>query len=166
MLKLNLGSGQRPFAKPWVNIDIQERWSPDLVADCSHLPYDDGSCSMIVFSHVLEHFGCGDGQGVLRESHRLLETGGSLIVAVPNLRALAQNWLMGKLDTETYIINLYGAYMGDEADRHKFGFVEETLRDEIQRAGAWHSVLPFDWRAISGMDVGKDWWVLAMEAVK
>lgn len=165
-MRLNLGSGQRPFAKPWINVDAQERWKPDLVADCTHLPYADGSCDMIVFSHVLEHFGCGEGLSVLKESYRLLATGGSLIVAVPNLRALAQNWLMGKLDTETYIINLYGAYMGDEADRHKFGFVEETLRDEIKRAGAWHSVLPFDWRAISGMDVGKDWWVLCLEAVK
>ena len=34
MLKLCVGSGQRPFSKPFINIDINPRWMPDVVADC------------------------------------------------------------------------------------------------------------------------------------
>lgn len=162
---LNCGSGQRPFAKPWVNIDAQERWQPDLVADCSRLPYEDGSCDMIVLHHVLEHFGCGEGEGLIAEAHRLLQPGGSLLVFVPDMRALAQAWLMGKMDTQIYMTSVYGAFMGDDHDRHRWGFTRESLHEEL--AGqSWMEIKPFDWRTIPGADIAKDWWVLAMEAVR
>lgn len=162
---LNCGSGQRPFQKPWINIDAQERWTPDLVCDCSKLPYDAGSCSLIVLHHVLEHFGCGEGQGLVAEAYRLLEPGGSLLVFVPDLRALAQKWLMGAISTQIYVTNLYGAYMGDEHDRHKWGFDADTLTDEMTRQ-PWIEVKRFGWRPIPGADLARDWWVLAMECVK
>jgi predicted SAM-dependent methyltransferase len=165
MLRLNLGSGQRPFAKPWVNVDAQQRWQPDLVADCSALPYADGSCDMIVLHHVLEHFGCGEALALQREAFRLLAPGGSLLVFVPDMRALAQNWLLGKLDDETYMINIYGAFMGDEHDRHRFGFTAATLEKELGKHG-WSEIKRFDLREVPGADIARDWWVLAMEAVK
>ena len=165
-LQLNCGSGQRPFAAPFINIDAQERWQPDLVADCAQLPYADGSCELIVLHHVLEHFGCGEGQGVLKEAWRLLSPGGSLIIAVPDLRALAQAWLMGKLDTQVYATALYGAFMGDEHDRHKWGFTWESLGQELEICGPWQAVRPFNWRPITGADLARDWWVLAMEAIR
>lgn len=168
-LLLNCGSGQRPFAKPWVNIDAQERWSPDLIADCSSLHYSDGSADMIVLHHVLEHFGCGEGQGVLREAYRLLRPGGSLLVFVPDLRALAQRWLMGQLDTQVYMTNLYGAFMGDDHDRHRWGYVPETLAQELMQSATqcpWNRVGAFDWRVIPGANIARDWWVLGMEAVR
>jgi len=164
-MRLNLGSGQRPFAKPWVNVDAQERWKPDLVADCTHLPYADGSCDMIVLHHVLEHFGCGESLRLQWEAFRLLEPGGSLLVFVPDMRALAQNWLLGKLDDETYMINVYGAFMGDEHDRHRFGFTAATLGKELSKHG-WSEIKRFDWREVPGADIAQAWWVLAMEAVK
>lgn len=162
---LNLGSGQRPFKPPFVNIDAQARWNPDVVADCSSLPYPDGSCEMIVLHHVLEHFGCGEGSGLIREAWRLLRPGGSLLVFVPDMRALAQRWLLGQLDTETYMINLYGAFMGDDHDRHRWGFTETTLELELHGC-EWSQVKRFDWRRVAGADIAKDWWVLGLEAVR
>src|SRR5262245_41354003 len=37
--KLNVGSGQRPFAREhgWINLDSNKRWSPDVVADWNDL---------------------------------------------------------------------------------------------------------------------------------
>lgn len=165
-LLLNCGSGQRPFAKPWINIDAQERWNPDLVADCASLPYADGSCEMIVLHHVLEHFGCGEGQGLIREAWRLLEPGGSLLVFVPDMRALAQRWLMGLLDTQVYMTNVYGAFMGDIHDRHRWGNDFMSLFEELNTTCKWRGVRGFDWRPITGASLAKDWWVLAMEAVR
>lgn len=165
-LLLNCGSGQRPFAKPWINIDCQERWKPDLVADCAHLPYEDGSCDMIVLHHVLEHFGCGEGFGLIAESFRLLQPGGTLLIFVPDLKALAQHWLLGRLDTQIYVTSLYGAYMGDDSDRHKWGFDWESLRREVERQ-VWSQVKPFDWRKLPGADIaGPDFWIIGMEAIK
>lgn len=164
-LKLNCGSGQRPFAKPWVNVDAQARWEPDLVADCASLPYDDGSCDMIVMHHIAEHYGSGEAGGLFQEAYRLLAPGGLLLVFVPDMRALAQRWLMGTLDDETYLINVYGAYMGDEHDRHRFGFTEATLRKELSRLD-WAGVKRFNWRQVEGASLARDWWVLAMECVR
>jgi len=166
-LRLNVGSGQRPFAKPWINIDVEERWKPDVVCDASRLPYDDGTAEMIVLHQVLEHFGCGEGQGLLRECHRVLQPSGSLLVFVPDMRALAQRWLMGKLDTQIYMTNVYGAYMGDEHDRHKWGYIHTTLFNELRAVARWQVLLDFDWRQLPGADLpSADWWMLAKEAVK
>lgn len=164
-LLLNCGSGQRPFSPPWVNVDAQERWHPDLLADCAALPYADGSCEMIVLHHMLEHFGCGEGVGVLKEAFRLLQPYGSLLVFVPNLRVLAQKWLMGKLDTQVYVTNLYGAYMGDEHDRHRWGFTPESLADELRRQ-PWQDVRAFNWRDVPGADIARDDWIIGMECVR
>lgn len=165
-LWLNCGSGQRPFQKPWLNVDVQERWNPDVVLDLKQpWHFEDASADLVVFHHVWEHEGCQEARGMQEEAWRVLRPGGSLLVFVPNMRALAQAWLLGKLDTETYLINIYGAYMGNEHDRHRFGYTRETLEREL-KACPWTQVKPFDWRWIEGMDVARDWWVLAMEAVK
>ena len=167
-MMLNLGSGQRPFAHPWVNVDAQERWSPDVAADIRSMPmFTDGSADIIVLHHVLEHFGCGEGLPCLRECHRILHPGGLLIVCVPNVRALVSRWIRDEeFSDQLFFTNLYGAYMGDEADRHKWGFTPESLYFEMQNAGPGFRLQRFDWRPIPGADIANDWWILAMEATK
>lgn len=167
-LLVNLGSGQRPFQKPWINVDTQARWNPDIVADGANLRehFADGSAEMIVLSHTLEHYGCNEGNAMLAECYRVLRPGGSLIISVPDLRNLAHAWLDGKLSTETYIIDLYGAYMGDEADRHRFGFTRDTLAKTLRSVAPWADVRSFDDRKIPGMDLAADFWILSLEAIK
>src|SRR5690349_12550390 len=104
-LLLNLGSGQRPFEKPWINVDSQSRWEPDVCCDASCLPFEDESAEIVVLHHVLEHFGCGEGRGLVEEAHRVLTPGGRLIVTVPDARRLAQMWLMGKMSDQLYFTN-------------------------------------------------------------
>lgn len=166
-LLINLGSGQRPFSKPWVNVDCQSRWEPDIVANGSSMPmFEDGSGGMIVLHHVLEHFGCGEGMEMLRECHRILAPGGSLIVTVPDMVALVKGWVTGRIDDQIFLTNIYGAYMGDEADRHKWGFTYERLFNEIESVSSWRCVKPFNFRDVEGADIARDWWILGMEAVK
>lgn len=167
---INCGSGQRPFTSTseveWCNVDSQSRWNPDLVCDGSRLPFRNRSADYFVLHHVLEHFGCGEGEGLIREAHRVLKPGGSLLVFVPDLRALAERWRDGRLDTQIYVTNLYGAYMGDEADRHKWGFDHSSLLHSLDDLKLWSTIKVFDWRTISGADIARDWWILGMEAVK
>ena len=166
---LNLGSGQRPFTSTeeieWCNVDSQERWNPDVCCDASRLPFPDGSADYVVLHHVLEHFGCGEGQFLLYEAWRVLKPGGSLLVFVPDLKALAQRWLAGGLTTQIYVTNLYGAYMGSEDDRHKWGFDEATLK-EFLNSMIWSQYSSFNWRHIPGADIAKDFWILGAECVK
>jgi predicted SAM-dependent methyltransferase len=167
MKRYNLCSGQRPFGKPFVNVDVQAKWKPDLLADCRDLSMiESESTDMVVIHHGLEHFGLGEADSMLKECYRILVKGGSLIVCVPDLRELAKAWLRGSISDYIYCVNLYGAYMNDEADRHKWGMWEPTLRQTLEDAGYWKDLKRFDFRKIEGASIAKDWWVLAMEAVK
>lgn len=168
MLKqLNVGSGQRPFSAPFLNIDINPRWSPDILADASALPLDDGSCSLIISHHQLEHVELCKADDMLREWYRLLAPGGSLLVFVPDLNALTLAWQQGRIDDYLFCVNLYGAWMGHEADLHRWGYCTRSLHKKLHTAAPWREVKPFNWRTIPGADIaGKDFWILAMEAVK
>lgn len=169
MIGINAGSGQRPFdeREGWVNIDIQERWNPTIVADWNSLSrFVDSSVDFVVSHHSIEHVGCGDADGFVREAYRVLKRDGSLLVFVPDIRMLAAKWMQGQIDDYTYIVNLMGAYMGDEADRHKWHYTQQSLMETLMKGGAWRSVKRFNWRTIAGANIARDWWILGMEAVK
>lgn len=193
-MKLNLGSGQRPFdstckyckqpqhqvapefvydhafERNWVNVDCQARWKPDVVCDISSLPQNwTGRADVVVLHQVLEHFDCTGGPALLKECWRVLAPGGRLLVFVPDQVALARRWLEGGIDDYLYNVNTYGAYMGDEADRHKWGWCYRSLHMVLSEGscGRWETIRPFRWEtAPEGADLAKDWWVLAVEAVK
>ena len=172
-LALNVGSGQRRFTTvpeeiEWVNIDSVSRpgCEPDMVCDGANTKFDDGVVDYFVLHHVLEQFGCGEAGDLIKEARRVLKPGGSLIVCVPDMGALAQRWLAGELSTQVYMTNVYGAYMGSEEDRHKWGYDKHTLWNFINTASAWASVVPFDFRTIPGASIAQDWWILGMEARK
>jgi len=81
------------------------------------------------------------------------------------MRELAAMWVEGRLTDQLYFTNVYGAYMGDVADEHKWGFTHETLRHTIFYAG-FNNVKRFDWRQIEGADIARDRWILGMEGWK
>ncbi len=195
MLRLNIGSGQRPFGMPrsdgqrcvcgigrdqhfdtshrfvpegpsaWVNVDTQmEKWESDAKTT---MGFSDGSAEIIVSHHQLEHVELSEADNQIREWHRLLSPGGSLLVFVPDMRALATSWLEGRIDDYIFMVNTYGAWMGDPADTHKFGYWGPSLKKKLNAACKWRSVRPFDWRKIPGADIaGPDFWILALEAIK
>lgn len=171
LLGLNVGSGQRRFKSDagieWVNVDSVSRpgCEPDLVCDGAHLPHKSGTVDFVVLHHVLEHFGCNEGNSLIAEAHRVLKVGGSLLVFVPNLRALAERWLQGQLDTQLFMTNAYGAYMGDEADRHKWGFDNLSLYGVLHNY-AWERICYYNGRAIPGADIAQDWWIAGMECIR
>jgi len=165
---LNLGSGQRPFKPPWQNYDIQvEKWKePTIEQGClwindpSKERYD-----MICLHHVIEHFGCNEADGIISDCRTWLKPGGSLLVFAPNIRALMQRWLVHQLDTQILMTNIYGAYMGDEADRHKWGYDMTSLLQYLRKF-RFAEVRPFDWREIPGADIARDFWIAGVECIK
>lgn len=168
---LNLGSGQRRFTTTpeveWINVDCVSREGevPDLIHDIRNpLPFE--GVDYAVLHHVLEHFGCGDADVVVTNAWRALRPGGSLLVFLPDIRALAVRWLTGQISDWIFVINMMGAYHGEEGDRHRWHYTQTTLNEMLSRCGKWSEIKPFDWREIPGMDAARDWWIMATEAVK
>jgi predicted SAM-dependent methyltransferase len=172
VIGVNVGSGQRPFTSTaeiiWYNIDkvVRPGQTADIIHDCSdYIPISVDSADYVALHHVIEHFGCGECCALIENCKKVLKPGGSLLVFVPNLRALATRWLANQLDTQIYLTNLYGAYMGSEEDRHRWGFDADYL-EAFLRARAFDTVKMFDWRQIPGADIAQDFWILGMECIK
>lgn len=167
MIRINLGSGQRPF-KGWTNVDVNPKWNPDVVADGAHMPmFEDGSVEVIVSHQNYEHYGLGEADAMVRECYRILRPGGSLIVTTPDLDALVRAWLAGKIDDYIFCVNLYGAYQDSEADRHKWLYTARTLDQALMKAAPWSFIKALDpWRDLPGADIARDWWILGLEAIK
>jgi SAM-dependent methyltransferase len=168
MIRLNVGSGQRPFKQPFINVDVNPKWRPDVVADGEHMPmFEDGSADVIVLHHVLEHFGCGEASVMIRECQRILCPGGSLLVFVPDMRKLLGMWNIGRLTTQVFMTNVYGAYMNSEADRHKWGYDKTSLVQFLTGTSKWAAWDEFNWRPIPGADIARDdSWILGVEVIK
>ncbi len=90
---LNLGCGTR-FDAAWVNVDFIAHGSDVIKHDLRKpLPFADQSFSAVYHSHVLEHFSHAFAPVFLRECFRLLEPGGTLRVAVPDLEGIVRAYL-------------------------------------------------------------------------
>lgn len=167
-LRLNVGSGQRPFGKTWTNVDLQPKWHPDVVADADCMPeFADGTAELVVLHHFAEHLGVEKVQATLRECYRILAPSGSLIVVVPEMLEVTKGWLKGKINTAMFMTITYGAFMGDESDRHRWGYTELSLCEQLHQIAEWKIVKAFDWRSMEGSDfAAPDWWFCGVEAIK
>jgi len=180
--KLNLGSGQRPFKAPWINIDAQNQNYPQdintIQTDAKSLGmFQSRSVEIIVTHHLVEHIPVHEVSSYVGEWHRVLKRDGKLAVFVPNLRELDKAWLDGKVDTYIHNVNTYGAYQNNDFDIHKWGYDEQELRDRIACKGPDGKCM-FDWdvRIINqdtlrepfyqNSDCVLDWWILALEFTK
>lgn len=83
-LCINLGCG--PSALPgWVNVDLARGPGIDVVWDLRRaLPFADESCAAVFSEHVIEHLSQEDAERLLRECHRILQTGGVLRLSTPD----------------------------------------------------------------------------------
>ena len=93
MRYLNLGCGLR-FRPDWTNLDNTSSNPYVQAHDCRQgIPFSDNSFEVVYHSHLLEHFPEHEALPLLRECHRILQPGGIIRVAVPDLEAIARLYL-------------------------------------------------------------------------
>ncbi|MHB8970185.1 MAG: tetratricopeptide repeat protein, partial [Pirellulaceae bacterium] len=85
--KLHLGCGKR-YIPGFFHIDLLAAPHVDLLHRVDSLPFVDNSVGLIYASHLLEHFGRNEVEGVLREWYRVLRPGGLVRLAVPDFAAV------------------------------------------------------------------------------
>lgn len=90
---LNLGCGQRCHPD-WVNVDIAPVHPDVLRWDATRgIPFPDRHFSVVYHSHMIEHLRPHDVPAFLRDCHRVLEPGGILRIATPDLERLCAVYL-------------------------------------------------------------------------
>jgi predicted SAM-dependent methyltransferase len=96
-LKLHLGCGTVRL-DGWVNIDLPSRAKepevrPDLTLDVRRpLPFADGSARLVYHEHLMEHLTLDEGRRCLDDWLRVLEPGGVLRIATPDLEYLVERY--------------------------------------------------------------------------
>jgi predicted SAM-dependent methyltransferase len=129
MKYLNLGCGPKYVkSKDWVNADMLPYGNE--VIQCNFLngiPFDSNKFELVYHSHVLEHFSKKDGENFIKECFRILNTGGVIRIAMPNLEEIAKQYLANierGINNETNASNDYDwimLEMYDQTVRNKSG---------------------------------------------
>jgi predicted SAM-dependent methyltransferase len=147
-LKLHLGCGT-VHLDGWVNIDLATRARevdppPDLELDVRDgLPFADGSARLIYHEHLMEHLTIGEGQRCLTDWFRLLEPGGVLRVATPDLEYLVERYREGWRD-QAWLAQPEYAFIETRAEMmnvafrwwdHRYLYDGEELARRLREAG-------------------------------
>lgn len=138
-IKLHIGGTE---AKPdWTILDVEARPEVDIISDASNLKdLADESVVAIYASHVLEHFHYGLENKLihtLSEWHRVLQSGGQLLISVPDLKTLCWLFLNPNLtvDERHHIMRIIFGGQTNHYDVHYVGFDYEILGSYLQQVG-------------------------------
>ncbi|MBV6640771.1 MAG: methyltransferase domain-containing protein [Cyclobacteriaceae bacterium] len=90
---LNVGCGKR-FHQDWLNIDVLPADPGVIHCDVTKgLPFENESLKVVYHSHVLEHIPKSTAKTFMSECFRVLEPGGVIRIAVPDLEGIIRNYL-------------------------------------------------------------------------
>jgi predicted SAM-dependent methyltransferase len=147
--KLQLGAGSND-PTGWLNTDIEPTSNEVYLDATKRYPFPDGSFHYVFAEHVIEHVPWEDGVAMLKESYRVLATGGKVRIVTPNLAkfvqllngradAAAQRFINAKLRFHGWPVTpVTGAYILNRQVRdwgHQFLYDSATLRKSLELAG-------------------------------
>ena len=87
--KLQIGAGEFN-KKGWLNTDIEPREGQAYLDAGKRFPLPDGSFQLVFSEQVIEHLSLEQGRTMLKESYRVLTSGGKVRIATPNLNAYVE----------------------------------------------------------------------------
>jgi predicted SAM-dependent methyltransferase len=133
MRYLNLGCGSR-FHPGWINLDAVPS-SPAVLAHDLRLgiPFPDRSFELVYHSHVLEHFSKEKAPAFIKDCYRVLQPGGVLRIAVPDLERIVRGYLQA----------LENALEGQSEWQHHYEWMMLELYDQTVRERSGGAMLEY-----------------------
>lgn len=135
--KLNLGCGdvRRDY---FVNIDKMHTGKEDMVHDlATGIPFPDESCDEVYTHHMLEYMTHDRAWFVIRESYRVLKSGGTLMICCPDMEQVLSKLLVSNSTDVEETDRMMGAVFGqdDVFAMRRYGYTQETLERMVIDAG-------------------------------
>src|SRR5262249_12368040 len=133
-----------------VRLDIDESTNPDIASSVTDMKQwvRDGSYDAVWASHVIEHLPRHEVAMALKEFHRCLTPRGFALIRTPDIEAVAQFVLEGRIDEVIYespagpitpLDMIYGhsasVARGQNAMRHGTAFTQDLLARDLLHAG-------------------------------
>jgi len=133
VVKLNIGSGG-DYRDDYINIDIRKDIRVDIVATGEHLCFGDNSVDEILAKDVIEHFSFRVTKAVLREWYRVLKAGGKLHIQCPDIRAIVDMYMSGKIEPKDLSYWIFGEQNYKE-NIHRACFDKEYMYEILHEVG-------------------------------
>jgi predicted SAM-dependent methyltransferase len=108
----------------WVNIDSSARSAAaDLIWDVTDgIPCDDESCALVYNEHFLEHLAVDQGLAFLKECRRVLEPGGVVRVAMPDLAETVRQYVDNDWAEQPWVKKYGFQWIKTRCERLNIGF--------------------------------------------
>lgn len=143
-VRLHLGCGD-DYWPGYVNVDTNQAADSDKCMDFLQIAheYAAGSVSEVVMIHSLSYLRLWEARDLFKDIFRLMETGGRLIIELPDLAKCAQKVLEAEWDLESYVEAVRGIYafgLNQIAHRdmytpYSFGWSGWHLKYELEKVG-------------------------------
>jgi SAM-dependent methyltransferase len=146
--KLNLGCDA--YRLPgFVNVDLrcEGKVQPEVLADAARLPFADGAFDFIYAGHLLEHLYYDCVPAYLDEWRRVLRSGGTLALVVPDVGTGMRRYAAGAYNLDHVLPQIFGQYYSwDYApQRHRYAYDYPRLVESVSRV---------PWTAVARLDFG------------
>ncbi len=142
-INLNIGCGNKSLPG-FIQVDIRRLPNVDYITSADKLDmFANGSVDLIYASHLLEHFGRHQVEGVLKEWYRVLKPSGVLRLAVPDFEKVVEVYLKTK-----DLNSLLGLLMGGQdytENIHYMVFDFQSLSELLGKVG-FKDIHRYDWR--------------------
>ena len=129
-MRLHLACGRQRF-EGCVNIDMNYSSSVDYLCDIRCLPCRRNSVEQIESYHLIEHIPHPQVPAMLRDWHRILIPGGTVVLECPDLDKAVQEYIGGNSDR---LYSIYGRQRFP-GDTHYFGYNFERLKAIFEESG-------------------------------
>jgi len=148
MKALEIGPGSHPVDRSWTMVDMVVYPYVDLIHDVRIFPWPlaDNKYNLVYMSHILEHIPWNRTLDALQEVHRILKTGGTVEIWVPDFEKIVSAYVARKSgdswrrdnpknDFMTWINGRIFTYGPGEENWHRAIFDERYLRQQLRVAG-------------------------------
>lgn len=140
-MKLNVAAGGKKY-EGWTNVDAVRRDGIDIVADMVSIPLPDGCADELMCIHGIEHVYPWEVPEVFKEFYRLLASGGSLQLEMPDIVKSCRNVADGltrgggKHPDQMGLWGIFGdPRLKDPSMCHRYGWTFATLSPLVAAAG-------------------------------